>query len=255
MVKGNKKENSKGKAKSALDVSEWQPKTRLGQQVKAGQITNVSEILDYGRRILEREIVDVLLPNLKSELLLIGQAKGKFGGGQRRVFKQTQKKTREGNKPQFATYAVVGNGDGYVGVGYGKSKETVPAREKAIRNAKLNMMMVRRGCGSWQCGCGTPHTIPFKVTGKCGSSVIELIPAPKGTGLVVERECSKMLSMAGITDVWSRTYGQTNTKTNLLRACELALKQTMITKVKPEHCDSFGVYEGDSKITVETAEQ
>ena len=76
------------------------------------------------------------MKDIETELLLVGQSKGKFGGGQRRVFKQTQKKTREGNKPSFSTFAVVGNHNGYVGLGSGKSKETVPARDKSKRKAK-----------------------------------------------------------------------------------------------------------------------
>ena len=240
--KGNK---NQGNSNDYLETAEWQPKTRIGMGVKQGQITSLSEILEDGQRILESEIVDILLPDLKSELLLVGQAKGKFGGGQRRVFKQTQKKTREGNKPQFSTYAVVGNKNGYVGVGFGKAKETVPAREKAIRNAKSNIIMLRRGCGSWQCGCANPHTIPFVVRGKSGSSIIELRPAPKGTGLIVEKECAKILDMAGITDVWSKTHGQTKTKANLLHACMDALQKTMVMKVKPEHYDNLGIAEAD----------
>ena len=186
---------------------------------------DIDFILDSGIRILEPEIVDALLPNMNSDLLLIGQAKGKFGGGQRRVFRQTQKKTREGNKPNFATCIVVGNSNGIVGLGYGKSKETVPAREKGMRNAKLNIIKVRRGCGSWQCGCHEEHSIPFRVSGKCGSVKLELIPAPKGTGLVAEQECQKILAMAGIKDVWSKALGQARTKLNLIRACEAALKK------------------------------
>lgn len=252
--KPRRAKNNQRNRPEVFDKSEWTPKTELGRKVKSGEITRLVEILDNGSNILEREIVDILIPDLKSELLLIGQAKGKFGGGQRRAFKQTQKKTREGNKPKFATFAVVGNEDGFFGIGYGKSKETVPAREKALRNAKLNITMIRRGCGSWQCGCGTPHTIPFVVRGKCGSSIIELRPAPKGTGLIVEKECAKLLKMAGIKDVWSRTYGQTKTKTNLLRACLDALKQTMATKIKPEHNEGFGIAEGDIKSTKKSAE-
>ncbi len=164
-------------------LESWKPKTTLGGKVKAGEIKNIDEILDNGEKILEPEIVAVLLPELESELLLIGQSKGKFGGGQRRVFKQTQKKTREGNRPKFATIVVVGNKNGYVGISYGKSRETVPAREKAIRKAKLNVIKIKRGCGSWQCSCGEPHTIPFAVEGKCGSVRVRLIPAPRGTGL------------------------------------------------------------------------
>ena len=93
----------------------WQPRTALGKKVKEGSIASIETILDQGLLIFEPEIIDVLLPGLENDLLLIGQAKGKFGGGQRRMFRQTQKKTAEGNKPKFAVCAVVGNKDGYVG--------------------------------------------------------------------------------------------------------------------------------------------
>src|SRR3989338_6717924 len=149
--------------KDAFEKESWKPKTSLGIKVKKGEIENIDYVLDQRIKILEPEIVDALLPKLATELLMVGQAKGKFGGGQKRIFKQTQKKTAEGNKPKFATFAVVGDGDGHVGAGYGKSKETVPARDKALRNAKLNIKKIRRGCGNWRCGCGDAHTVPFKV--------------------------------------------------------------------------------------------
>ena len=72
----------------------WKPKTEMGKKVQAGEIKNINEILDNGLTILEPEIIDSLI-QLESELLLIGQAKGKFGGGQRRVFRQTQKKEKK----------------------------------------------------------------------------------------------------------------------------------------------------------------
>jgi len=230
--------------KVSADIERWQPKTLLGQKVKRGEIKDISEILDQGLKIMEPEIVDMLLPNMEADLLMIGQSKGKFGGGQRRVFRQTQKKTAEGNKPHFATIAVVGNKDGYVGVGYGKSKETVPAREKAIRNAKLSLMKIRRGSGSWEDARTEANSIPFAVTGKCGSSEITLIPAPKGTGLIIEKECAKILKAAGIRDIWSRTKGQTNTKVNLVSACMTALKKLNQMKVKHEHIESLSIKEG-----------
>ena len=231
----------------AFDKESWNPKTGIGKKIKAGEITKIDEILDNGLKILEPEIVDVLLPNLKTELLLIGQSKGKFGGGQRRVFRQTQKKTREGNKPNFAAYAVVGNGNGYVGVGYGKSRETVPAREKAMRNAKLNIIKIKRGCGSWQCSCGEPHSIPFSIQAKCGSSIVKIMPAPKGKGLCIEKECQKILDMAGIKDVWSKTKGQTKIKTNLILACFDALKQLSSTRVQQRYYKNLGIVEGAIK--------
>ncbi len=227
-----------------FDVEGWKPKTSLGRKVKNGEITSIDPILNSGLRVLEPEIIDALLPDLTEELLMIGQAKGKFGGGQRRTFRQTQKKTAEGNKPSFGTLIVVGNGNGYIGLGYGKSKETVPAREKAIRSAKLNITKVLRGCGSWQCFCKSPHSIPFEVTGKCGSAVIKLMPAPKGTGLRVASECRKLLAAAGIKDAWSRTLGQTRTTINLVEACYLAIKQLTNTKIKQKNIDELGIVIG-----------
>lgn len=231
-------------SKNGFNIDVWKPKSGLGTQVKNKEIKEIDNILDNGLKILEPEIVDALIPNLEKDLLLIGQSKGKFGGGQRRVFKQTQKKTPEGNKPRFASYAVVGNKDGYVGAGYGKAKETVPAREKSFRNAKLNLIKIKRGCGSWQCNCKTPHSIPFEVEGKCSSVKIKLIPAPKGTGLCVESSCAKILELAGIQDVWSRTFGQTKSKINLIKACLKALRKLSTTKIKPQDVDALGIKEG-----------
>ncbi|MBI2550694.1 hypothetical protein HYV83_05985, partial [Candidatus Woesearchaeota archaeon] len=92
-----------------VSIEAWKPRTELGRKVKSGEITSIDQILDAGQRIMEQEIVDALMSNLSSDLLMIGQSKGKFGGGQRRAFKQTQKKTAEGNKPSFATMVVIGN--------------------------------------------------------------------------------------------------------------------------------------------------
>ena len=204
----------------------WKPKTRLGKEVKEGKITDIADILAPGRKIMEAEIVDTLMPTLENDLVLSGQAKGKFGGGKRRIFRQTQKKTAEGNKPIFSVTAAVGNRNGYIGVGKGRSKETKPAREKAVRNAKLNLIQIARGCGSWECTCGGNHSIPFKIAGRSGSVRVELLPAPKGTGLVVENDLKKILGLAGIKDVWSKTYGQTSSRDNLTGACMKALKKS-----------------------------
>ncbi|MEA2038189.1 MAG: 30S ribosomal protein S5 [Nanoarchaeota archaeon] len=232
------------KKKDSFDKETWKPKTEIGKKVKDGDVTDVDEILDKGITILESGIVDVLLPGIDADLLLVGQSKGKFGGGQRRVFKQTQKKTQEGNKPHFATFAIIGDTEGHIGLGYGKSKETVPAREKAVRRAKLNVIKIIRGCGSWQCGCKEPHSIPFAVKGKCGSTSIELIPAPKGTGLCVEKECQKMLKLAGIKDAWSKTKGQTKTKINLVNACFDSLKNLIKMKTAHKYIGQLGIVEG-----------
>jgi small subunit ribosomal protein S5 len=210
-------------------LEEWKPKTKLGQIVKEKKIKNIDEALKY--RILEPEIVDSLL-NLKSDILNIGQAKGKFGGGKRRAWRQTQKKTAEGNVPTFSCMVVVGNTDGYVGLGYGRAKETLPARAKSLRIAKMGITKIERGCGSFDCSCEEPHTVPFVVEGKCGSCRVKLFPAPQGTGLVIGDECKKILKLAGIKDIYSQTSGQIRTTINLARACMDALNKTV--KMKKE---------------------
>lgn len=227
----------------------WNPVSLVGKKVKSGEIADIDDLFNKGYKILEASIADRLLPDLEEELLMIGQAKGKFGGGQRRIFKQTQKKTAEGNKIHFLTCAAVGNRNGYLGIGLGKSKETVPSREKAIREAKLNLIRIRRGCGSWECNCRQPHSIPFAVEGRCGSSRITLIPAPRGKDLCVEKECAKILGLAGIRDVWSKTQGQTSTKLNLIQALVDALKKLSEVKTKPEDIVKFGIIEGRMKET------
>ena len=144
----------------------------------------------------------------------------------------------------FAVMAVVGNRNGYIGIGFGTSSETMPAREKAIRNAKLNIIKIKRGCGSWQCACGTPHSIPFKISGKCGSVKVEFLPAPKGVGLAIHDECKIIFELAGIKDVWGRSYGQTRTRINLLNATFDALKKLSTTKMLDSFKKFAGVVEG-----------
>ena len=226
MMKRRREEDKKRRQES------WVPKTKLGRDVKEGRITSIDSIFEKSVPILEAEIVDKLIPDLQSDLIAIGQSKGKFGGGKRRAWRQTQKKTAEGNVPSFSTMAIVGDCNGHIGVGMGKAKETLPAREKAIRDAKLNLMRIRRGCGSFNCACDEKHSIPSKVQGKCGSAKITLIPAPKGTGLVIEDECKKIMKLAGVKDIYSRTAGQTRTKFNLAKACVKALENTTKIKIK-----------------------
>lgn len=207
------------------EITSWVPKTKLGKEVKDKKIKNIDEILDSGRKILEEQIVDSLL-GVKSDLISIGQSKGKFGGGKRRAWRQTQRKTQEGNIPTFSTLAVVGDENGHIGIGMGKAKETLPARDKAIRQAKLGVIKIRRGCSSFDCACTELHSVPFKVEGKSGSVRVILIPAPQGTGLVVANELKKILKLAGIKDVYSKTFGKQRTTFNLAKACVEALKKT-----------------------------
>ncbi len=211
------------KQQQSENLDRWVPKTKLGRLVKEKKIKDIDEALK--QKILEPEIADILL-SLKSDILNIGQSKGKFGGGKRRAWRQTQRKTAEGNVPTFSCLCIVGNSNGYVGIGYGRAKETLPAREKSIRQAKLGLIKIKRACASFDCNCEEEHTVPFIVEGKCGSCRVKLIPAPQGTGLVIGNECKKILKLAGIKDVYSATDGQKRTTINLARACMDALKKT-----------------------------
>ena len=172
--------------------------------------------------------------NLKTDLIAIGQSKGKFGGGKRRAWRQTQKKTEQQNIPTFSAMAVVGDENGHIGVGEGKAKETLPARDKALRKAKLNVINIKRSCGSFDCSCVEGHSIPFRVKGKSGSVELTLIPAPQGTGLVVANEVKKVLQLAGIKDVYSKTSGKKRTSFNLVKACIDALKKTNSARKEAE---------------------
>jgi small subunit ribosomal protein S5 len=225
MKKAPIEEKKKPWERDKKPVEDWEPKTQLGREVKEGKIKNIDEILKSGRKILEAEISDYLL-NLKSDLISIGQSKGKFGGGKRRAWRQTQRKTEEGNVPTFSAMAVVGDENGHIGYGYGNSMETLPARDKSLRKAKLNIIKVTRGCSGFDCDCSELHTVPFKVTGKAGSVRITLIPAPQGTGLVVAGELKKVLKLAGIKDVYSKSFGKVRTTFNTIKACFDALEKT-----------------------------
>jgi small subunit ribosomal protein S5 len=193
------------------NLEEWVPRTRIGKMVKEGKITSIDEIFAMNVPILEPEIVDYLLPDLNHEIIDVGIV---------------QKQTDAGELSRFRVVVIVGNENGYVGIGKGKAKQLRFAIEKAIINAKLNIVPVRRGCGSWECMCGTPHSVPFTVSGKSGSVRITLYPAPKGTGLVAGDVAKVVLRMAGIKDVWSKTLGETRTTYNFARATYNALVNT-----------------------------
>jgi len=207
------------------ELLEWKPKTSLGKKVFSKEITDIESIIKSGQRIMEPEIVDYLIPNLQSELIFIGGRPGKGGGIQRTPVRISAKMHRSGRRYTMTAFAVVGNGDGIVGIGKGRAKEGRTAVEKAINKAKLNLILVPRGCGSWECGCrGENHSIPYKTVGKSGSVVVTLMPAPKGVGLVVDDETKKILRLAGIKDVWIKTLGDTDTRMNLIGAVYNALK-------------------------------
>ncbi len=211
-------------------TANWRPKTQLGKDVVSGKYAAVEDILKKGELILEPEIVDYLIPDLKYEIVYIGGSPGKGGGIKRTATKRTARMHKSGRRFKLTAMVIAGNGDGVVGVGVASSKEHRVALEKASMQAKLNVIRVRRGCGSWECGCGGIHSIPFSAQGAAGSVRIRLLPAPKGVGIVASEEPKKLLSLSGIKDIWVKASGQTATRQNLIIAIFEALKNLNSTK-------------------------
>lgn len=225
-----KRERDKKKFAGGDKVSGWVPKTELGKDVVKGKYKSLAEVLDKGEIILEPEIVDYLVPEIEDELIYIGGSPGKGGGIRRTPTKMTARMHKSGRRFKLTALAVVGNRDGIVGVGKANSSEHRIAIEKAMDQAKLNVINVKRGCGSWECNCGKDHSIPFKTEGKVGSVTTRLSPTPVGVGIVADDESKKILRLAGIKDVWTKTFGLTATRTNLAFSVFEALKSLSKTK-------------------------
>ncbi len=177
--------------------------------VKAGTIRSIEEISAMGKTIKEVEIVDMLLPNLQDKVLEIISV---------------QRMTKNNRKQKFRVTVVVGDKNGHVGLGVGKDVEVRPAIESGIRDAKKNMISVNLGCGSWECSCGTKHTLPLTIRSKCGSAQIILKPAPRGVGIVAGKTIKSMLELAGIADIWTYARGRTRDVYNVALATHKGLK-------------------------------
>jgi small subunit ribosomal protein S5 len=196
----------------------WVPRTKLGKMVLDGKISSIEELFMEGLKIRESEIVNILLPDLQEEVINIGLV---------------QKQTDAGEKSQFRAVVVVGNRDGYVGLGSGKASQVRSAIEKAAVDARLNITPVRRGCGCWECGCGKHHSLPFQVSGECGGVEVVMIPGPRGLGIVASEAAKVILGLAGVKDCWTNSFGSTRTVPSFAYAVFDALKKTYML-VTPE---------------------
>jgi len=205
--------NSSGPPRRRYQKEEevWIPKTSIGKRVIAGEINSMEEILSNGLRIQEAGIVKKLLPDLKTEVIDVGII---------------QKMTPNGQSTRFKALVAAGNENGWLGIGMGKSKQMRIAIEKANNAAYLNVSPVKLGCGSWECRCDQKHSVPFKVKGKGGSVTIEILPAPRGLGLVAGRKIRNLLKLAGLKDAWTTAKGSTSTMNSTSKAVLNCLRQT-----------------------------
>ena len=207
----------------------WTPKTRLGHMVQSGQIISIQAAFESGLPIREVEIIDALIPGLEDDVINVNMI---------------QRMTDSGRRVRFNVMACVGNKDGYVGLSICKGKEVASTIRKAIENAKLNIIQVQRGNGSWESGQGAGTSVPFKVTGRAGSTRITLLPAPTGKGLVIGDTGRQVLTLAGVTDVWSRSKGQTRTTINFAQATFNALKQLNAHRVSSDQAGRLNIVKG-----------
>lgn len=192
-------------------LEQWVPKTHVGKMVREGKITSITEVFLAGSPIRESEIVDILLPDLQEEVININLV---------------QKQTDAGERSRFKAIVAVGNKDGYIGLGGGKAKQVRSAIQKAAIDARLKIIPVRRGCGSWECGCGKNHSLQFQVEGRCGGVRVKIIPGPRGLGLVASEVSTVILRLAGINDCWTKSFGSTRTIPSFAFAVYDALKKT-----------------------------
>ena len=192
-------------------VIPWVPKTILGKKVDSDEITTMEEIYEKGYRIQEAGIIKKLLPDLKTEVIDVGLI---------------QKMTPNGQSTRFKALVAAGNENGWLGIGLGKSKQMRIAIEKANNAAFLNVSPVKLGCGSWECRCDQKHSVPFKVKGKGGSVTIEILPGPRGLGLVAGGKIRNLLKLAGLKDAWTSTKGSTTTMNSTSKALLQCLRQT-----------------------------
>lgn len=193
------------------DKQTWIPCTKLGRLVKSGQIKSLEEIYQFSLPIKEYQIIEHFLGEsvLKDEVMKICPV---------------QKQTRAGQRTRFKAFVIVGDTNGHVGLGVKCSKEVATAIRGAIILAKLSVIPIRRGY--WGSTFGKPHTVPCKVTGKCGSVRFRIIPAPKGTGLSAAGVPKKLLHFAGISDCYTSSRGQTRCLGNFVKATYAAIINT-----------------------------
>jgi len=203
--------------------------------VLSGTVTTMGEAISSGLPIREPEIVDILLPETEDEVLDVNMV---------------QRMTDSGRRVNFVITCVVGNKDGFVGLGRARGREVGPSIRRAIDNAKVNMIEVKRGCGSWECGCYRAHSLPFKVVGSSGSVEVSLKPAPQGVGLAVGDVAKSILRLSGITDAWGFTKGHTKTTVNYALAAFEALRKTAGMKVPGELTERLKIRQGAEQVYV-----
>ena len=121
----------------------------------------------------------------------------------------------------FAALTVVGDGDGRIGMGKGKSKEVPAAVQKAMEEARRNMHKVSLKNG----------TIHHNVTGHHGAANVQMAPAPKGTGIIAGGPMRAVFEVMGITDIVAKSHGSSNPYNMVRATLDALIKSTTAAEV------------------------
>ena len=202
-----------GPPRGGRDEKDWLPLTKLGRLVKNNMIKSLEEIYAHSIPIKESEIVEYFVEKSKKEL-----------SDEVMKIVSVQKQTKAGQRTRFKAIVAIGDHDGHVGLGVKVAKEVQIAIKGALVAAKLSIIPVRRGY--WGNKIGHVHTVPMKVTGKCGSVRVRLVPAPRGSGIVGAPTSKRLLQFAGVEDCFTQTAGSTKTLENFVKATFDALSKT-----------------------------
>ncbi|KAF0984508.1 hypothetical protein FDP41_000407 [Naegleria fowleri] len=205
-----RKGGRKGPRREGEGKESWVPTTKLGRLVKEGKIKDIREIFVHSIPVKEHQIIDHFLGSkLTDEVMRISPV---------------QKQTTAGQRTRFKAVVVIGDSQHHCGLGIKVASEVATAIRGAIILAKLSIVPTRKGY--WGNKIGEPHTVPCKLTGKCGSVRVRLIPAPRGSGLVSSPVPKKLLSLGGYIDVFTSSSGHTKTLANFVSATFQAIKKT-----------------------------
>jgi len=194
-------------------MANFEPKSMLGHLVKGKKVQSFSRIHMDSLKIREWEAgMSLLGPEIK-------QVKSHQ--------KSVQRQTRSGQTTKLKSIVCVGNNKNVIGVGVASARESPLSVTQATQDACRNLVPVKHGYYDVPTSNTQPmNTVPCKVTGKCGSVIVKLLPANSGRGIVANTTLKPLIEMAGIKDVYVKSNGHTATRENHVKACLDALSKT-----------------------------
>merc|ERR1712137_655048 len=199
--KFNKWLNSKNNNINKKFLSKFYPRVEAYQQLKKN-FNNINEMFFRSIGLKVSSFVDIIL-------------------SRSRVVKKVKtttvcRQTRSGRQFRKKVCIAIGDLNGSLGVGIKSSLNIYDAVESATNKAKLNYTRIKRGF--WENPIGSPHTVASKSSGKSGSVIINIFPAPKGIGIKAARFQYEIISVSGISDCYTKSYGSTQSSFNTIKA-------------------------------------